>query len=158
MFEMHRVYCATPWEMEREQKVFYEEIGKFNETALMPMGVLFVPVSLPNIEDKRPHQYTVDENIRECRHSLFVLSEDWGPTARNFRHDYELAMECLADPALPMQDVAVLIKAPVTGLSVAPELPEPRGTFSNVSEFRERLASVLSGWMETLPPTREQCN
>jgi hypothetical protein len=75
-----------------------------------------------------------------------------GPVQRNFRHDYDLAMQCLADPALPMRDVAVLLKTPATGLSAALELPEPRGTFSSAAEFKQCLAAVLAGWKESLLP------
>ncbi len=50
----------------------------------MPHGVLYVPVSLTSVGDKRPLQYAVDDNIRECRHYLVLLTEDWGPPERNF--------------------------------------------------------------------------
>jgi hypothetical protein len=150
MFGMHRVFCAALWDLEGERIRFSDLVGQINETVLMPGGLLFVPVSLPSITDKRPYQYTIDENIRTCRHAAFILTEDWGPVQRNFRRDYELAMQCLADPALPMQDVAVLLKLPVDGCADAPGLPEPRATFSTAAEFDECATSLLSGWAAIL--------
>lgn len=151
MFEMHRVFCATPWEMEAERRLFYDVIGRVNETAGMPKGVLFVAVSLVNIADKRPWQYTIDDNIRESRHYILVLSDEWGPRERNLRHDYELAMQCLADPGLPMRDVAVLFKKEPGALPPAEGLPEPRAAFYTPDEFKECLEGLLRGWMESLP-------
>jgi hypothetical protein len=151
MYEMHRVFCATPWEMEGELRLFYDWIGQVNETVGMPKGVLFVPVSLTNIRDKRPMQYAVDENIGECRYFILALADDWGPVERNFRRDYHLALQCLADPALPMQDVVVLYKKEPGGLPPAEGLPEPRATFSTREEFGACLDNLLRAWLESLP-------
>jgi hypothetical protein len=150
MFQMHRIFCATPWELEAELYRFYEVIGRFNETVAMQMGVLYVPVALTNVMDKRPQQYAVDQNIRDCRHYILLLSEDWGPVARNFKNDYQLALQCIDDPALPMQSVAVLAKKQPSGQPLAEGLPEPRATFSTLAEFDECVTALLSGWLESL--------
>jgi hypothetical protein len=150
MYQMHRVFCATPWEMEAERILFYDLIGKFNETEAMSKRVLFVPVTLPSLNDKRPLQYTVDDNIRHCRYYILLLSEDWGPAERNFSNDYRLALACAADPALPMQDVAVLFKRLPAGPPPAASLPEPAATFSSAAEFSECLNRLLSGWLESV--------
>ena len=136
MYQMHRIFCATPWELEAERIRFHDLIGLFNETVAMPKGVLFVPVSLAGIRDKRPMQYAVDENIRQCRHYIQVLSEppeqpeSWGPVERNFRHDYNLALECAADPALPMQSVSLI----------------PKGT----AEFDACVNGLFAEWLASL--------
>jgi hypothetical protein len=150
MFRMYRVFCATPWEMEAERNSFYTALGQFNEVAAMPKGILFVPVTLTNIRDKRPLQYAIDENIRECSFYILLLSEDWGPVERNFRNDYNLALECAADPALPMQGIGVLSKKSTSGPQPAAGLPEPQATFSTLVEFNECVKSLLSGWLEPL--------
>jgi hypothetical protein len=148
MYQMHRIFCASPWEMEREQILFNNAVGKFNGEA-MAKGVLFVPVALTNIRDKRPLQYTVDENIRECSYFVLLLGGDWGPVERNLRCDYELALECLADPALPMQDVVVLKKMKsASGASVAHDLPAPRATFYTPGEFADALNGLFAAWLE----------
>ena len=153
MFQMQRVFCATPWEMEAERMRFHEVIGRVNETAAMPRGSLYVPVTLVNFRDKRPLQYVVDENIRDCSYYILLLADDWGPVERNFRSDYELALECAADPALPMQSVAVLRKTLPGAMSslapVAPPLPEPHAAFSTIEEFDECVGGLLTGWLES---------
>jgi hypothetical protein len=139
--------------MEAERFLFNDLIGKFNESTAMPRGVLYVPVSLPAVNDKRPLQFTVDQNIRQCRHYILLLAEDWGPVERRFHHDYQLALECLADSAMPMQDVAVLLKKPLSGSPLPSPLPEdfpaPRGVFSTPAEFSAHVNDLLSAWLES---------
>lgn len=151
MFQMRRVFCATPWEMEAERMRFHDVIGRVNETVAMPRGSLYVPVTLLNVRDKRPMQYVVDENIRDCSYYILLLADEWGPVERNFRSDYHLALECLANPALPMQRVAVLQKK-LPGATPARDLPEPQVAFSTIEEFDECIAALLVGWLESMPP------
>ena len=68
MYHMHRIYCATPWELEEERGTFYATVGEFNAAHAMPRGVLYVPVSLGSVLDKRPYHYALKDNIRACRH------------------------------------------------------------------------------------------
>lgn len=150
MFRMHRIFCATPWELEDERNRFHDLISNFNETAAMPLGVLYVPVTLFNIRDKRPMQYAIDENIRDCRHYILVLSGEWGPVERNFRTDYDLALQCVADPTLPMQSVAVLSKKQLSAVPPAAGLPGPHATFSTPKEFDDCVNNLLAIWLESL--------
>jgi hypothetical protein len=152
MFQMHRIFCATPWDLEAERRRSYDLIGNFNETAAMQAGILYVPVTLTNIRDKRPLQYVIDENIRDCRHYLLLLTEDWGPVERNFRNDYHLALQCVADPTLPMHSVAVLRKKQLSAVPVAEGLPEPQATFSTLVEFDGCVNRLLANWLESLVP------
>lgn len=136
--------------MEAERGRFHDLIGNFNETFAMPKGILYVPVTLINIRDKRPMQYVIDENIRDCRHYVLLLSEDWGPVERNFRNDYRLALQCVADPALPMHSVAVLSKKQLSGVPLADGMPEPQATFSTLAEFDTCVNRLLADWFESL--------
>ena len=136
--------------MEAERTCFYDVIGQFNEAHAIASGVLYVPVSLVNVRDKRPLQYAVDENIRECRHFILLLSEDWGPIERNFENDYLLACECAADPALPISEVALLRKIERTGRTLADGIPEPDAAFASMEEFRQCVNSLLSRWLANL--------
>jgi hypothetical protein len=72
MFQLHRIFCATPRDMEAERSRFYDTVAEFNETNAMPQGILFVPVSLNDVRDKRAIQHAVDENIRDCRYYVRV--------------------------------------------------------------------------------------
>ena len=49
MYRIHRVFCATAWELEGERRAFYDLLGEFNEAEAMRRGVLYVPVSLTNV-------------------------------------------------------------------------------------------------------------
>jgi hypothetical protein len=154
MFQMQRVFCATPWEMEAERMRFHDVIGRVNETAAMPVGSLYVPVTLVNVRDKRPMQYVVDENIRDCSYYIVLLADDWGPVERNFRSDYHFALECAADSTLPMQSVAVLRKnmrgAVASLVTSGGNLPEPQASFFTIEEFDECVGGLLTGWLESL--------
>lgn len=146
MFVTHRIFCATAWELEGERRAFYDLIGAFNEATAMPQGLLYVPVSLMNVRDKRPYQYTVEENIRSCRHFLMVLCEHWGPPERNFQPDYALAQECWRDPQLPMREVAMLARKPLAGATRGAGLPAPDAEFASVAEFQQVARDLLERW------------
>jgi hypothetical protein len=149
---MHRIFCATGWETEGERRAFYDLLGEFNETHGIPSGTLYVPVSLMSIHDKRPYQYTVEENIRACRHYVLVLGDGWGPPERNFERDYQLALACAADAVLPMLDAVVLLRKEPDGrippfattLDAAGVAYIPYG---GVEDFQKVLTGILLAWL-----------
>jgi hypothetical protein len=148
MYRMQRIFCATPWEMEPEQTLFHHAVGKFNETEAMAKGILFVPVIVTNFRDKRPMQGTVDDNMRQCSYVVLMLGDEWGPVERNFRWDYELATECMADPEMPMQDIAVLRKVkPGASATTAGDLPKTRAMFYTAAECTECLNTLFRAWL-----------
>lgn len=141
--------------MEAERSCFYDVIGQFNEAHSMASGILYVPVSLVNVRDKRPVQYVVDENIRDSRHFILLLSENWGPIERNFENDYLLARECAADPALPMHEVALLRRIERSGRPLADGIPEPDAAFATMDEFKECIRSLLERWFANLNANKQ---
>ncbi len=153
---MHSVFCATPRELEAERSRFYDLVGQFNETFAMQKGILFVPVTLTNVLDKRPFQHAVNRNIRDSRHYILILWDDWGPKERNFRNDYHLALQSAADPSLPMHSVAVLAKKQPSGQPPADGMPESQAAFSTLAEFDECIGNLLSAWLETLLTEEQQ--
>jgi hypothetical protein len=152
MYQMQRVFCATSWELEAERRAFYDVVGEVNETGAMTRGVLYVPVTLTNIRDKRPLQYTVEENIRECSYYLLAMTEGWGPPERNFARDYRLAVACRDDASRPMRDVAMLWEKAADGSAVPDGLPQPAAEFSTTDEFRRRVGALLTAWLSSSPP------
>jgi len=152
MFQMHRIFCATPWELEAERMAFTDLIGECNEKVAMPRNLLYVPVSLANMVDKRPYQYTVDENIRAARHYILVLAEGWGPDARNFRNDYRVALSAMQDSALPMRSVTVLLRTDPDGPSPFAAELERAGIvaqpYSGDAEFREKIRELFAGLID----------
>jgi hypothetical protein len=150
MFQTHRVFCATSWELEAERSAFHDVVGDINETEAMARGVLLVPVSLVNIYDKRPLQYVINENIRDCRCFLLALSEGWGPPERHFERDYRLALACREDSTLPMRETAFLWQKPTDGSAVPPGLPAPTAEFATSDEFKTHTQTILRGWLANL--------
>ena len=153
---MHRIFCATAWELEGERLAFDNALGHINESEAMPKGLLFVPVSLTNIRDKRPYQFVVEENLRDSRYYILALCDGWGPPERNFQRDYQLALEHCANPALPMRDVALLVRSPASQPSAfAVELAGagyPAVAFADVEDFICVVRGRVSQWLSTEPP------
>jgi len=148
MYRMLRVFCASSWELERERRAFYDVVGQINEIA-MADGLLYVPVSLTNIRDKRPYQCLVEENLAECSHYILALTEAWGPAERNFERDYQLALEELARPSSPMRNVKLLVREPSSctdDLATAGYAPIRFATIEDFQRIvRELLADSLTG-------------
>jgi hypothetical protein len=152
MYRFLRVFCATAWELEGERRVFYDLIGEFNEQHAMKHGLLYVPVSITNTPDKRPYQYTIDENIRDCRHYILAIDEDWGPKERNFERDYRLALECQASPSLPLKGTAILLRtrpdgSPSPFAAVLDSAGFSHTDFSGIEDFKRIVPQLLSDWL-----------
>jgi hypothetical protein len=162
---MHRIFCAPAGDLEQERTAFYDVVGNFNEAYAMPRNILFVAVALPfHIIDKRPFQAAISENIRACRYYVQVLEDTWGPPEKNFERDYALACKCVADPDLPMQEVAVLFKNPLVPHQVEPPVidlqkrleashAQAHASFETLDEFRGHLNRLLAGWLEAVAPS-----
>ncbi|MGO9261743.1 MAG: hypothetical protein ACLQU1_36385 [Bryobacteraceae bacterium] len=151
MYRMHRVFCAFAWELEGERRAFYDAAGQVNESEAMPHDVLYVPVSLLNVRDKRPYQFAIEENIRDSRHYILALGDGWGPPERNFQRDYRLAIECRDDPGLPMQSVTLLLRRePGEESPFAAELSAAGIAvveFTSVEEFQRQVRQLLCAWL-----------
>jgi hypothetical protein len=116
-----------------ERQALYDVAGEYNEAEAMGRGWLFSVVSCGSaISGKRE---AVDSNIRMCRYYLLVVEDSWDAPPASFRHDYELALKCKADPSLPLQDIAVLFKQ-------GPVEPESDGAFAAFRRIVERAGGV----------------
>jgi len=159
-YQMHRIFCASPGDLEEERRAFYDLIGSLNEEDAMSRGLLLVPLSiLPNAADKRLFQAAVSENIRSCSYYVQVLEDTWGGAEKNFERDYALALRCASDPDFPMQGVAVLFKKPLLPHRVEPEVADLKRRlqapeFETPAEYRERLRGILSQWLAAIPSAR----
>jgi hypothetical protein len=158
-YSFHRIFCATPGALEEERQAFYDVMGQFNETHAMPRGILLVCVSfLPNVSDKRSFQHAVNDNIRACRYYIQLLEDTWGTPEKHFGRDYALAVECAADPNMPMQEVAILYKKPfdddlVDARVAAFRKEHPAPEFEKLDQFKSLLHGLLERWLETMTPT-----
>lgn len=147
MYRMHRVFCATSWELESERRAFHDVVGEVNAAEAMKHGVLYVPVTLVNMRDKRPFQYVVDENIRDCRYFVLALADGWGPPERDFARDYRLALSCREDPALPMRETVFLWQKSADGRALPAGMPAPAAEFSSPDEFKAHVRTRLREWL-----------
>ena len=73
----------------------------------------------------------------------------WGPSARNFARDLRLALECSANPAMPMSEVVVLLKQPTQPLAGLDGVSAII-TFSDIADFKQQLLGLLPHWLETV--------
>jgi hypothetical protein len=150
MYQFHRIFLATPWEMEGERRRFYDLAGAFNEAYAMRRRLLFTPVTIVNIRDKRPYQYTIEENIRDSSAYIQLLQEGWGPVERNFENDYLMARRFAADPAVPMRRVSLIRKILPSDRPLEPGLPAPQSEFASMEEFDRCIQAELSQLLEAL--------
>jgi hypothetical protein len=166
-YSMHRIFCATPGDLEEERLAFYSVMSEFNEHVAMPRGILFVSISIvPGVADKRGFQSAINENIRTCRYYVQVLEDTWGWPEKNFERDHALAVRCAADPELPMQEVAVFFKKPLVPHQVEPSITQLKQSleavalesavetavdFETLEQYRVALHALLAKWLETVP-------
>ena len=109
---MHRIFCATPGDVEEEREAFYRVVGNFNEKRAMEENILFVCVAItPTMVDTRAYSPVIRENIQSCRYYVQLLEDTWGPPQKNFEREYAIARQCLGDSALPMREVVVFSRS-----------------------------------------------
>jgi hypothetical protein len=150
---MHRVFCATSDDLEAERQAFHDALGIVNESLAMANGILFVPVSIPvNMADKRLFQPAVDDNIRSCRYYIQVFGSYPWPSHRDFAPDYALALSCAANPALPMCEVAALVRnsAPKQDPDASVFHAHRVREYSTIEEFTGCCKELLTLWLETI--------
>jgi hypothetical protein len=146
-YSMHRIFCATPGDLEDERLAFYEVIGQFNHQA-MTHNILFVSVSIvPNMASLAAFQKVLDENVEACRYYVQVLGDAWADSRGNFQRYFEVARKCAADPQLPMKEVVVLSKS-MPGKLTAEGVRNLE--FSDLESYKEQLRGLLAEWLETL--------
>lgn len=160
-YEMHRIFCATPFELEDERLAFHAAVSRFNEREAMPANLLFVPVTLPpNLADKRAYHNVVLENIRDARYFVQVLEDSWGAPGRNFERDYAMARQYAAGGEHKLRETALLFKKPLLPHRVEQEIvqlkkqAEEEGSlveFAGIAEFEEILTRLMARWMRGLP-------
>lgn len=160
-YEFHRILCATPFELEAERAAFETVLAEFNASDAMKRGVLLVGITLVRMQDKRPYQAAVDDNLRSCSFYLQLLEDSWGPPERNFERDFALAERCAADPASPLREAVMLFKDPLLPDRVETAIRELRArpgalTFTTAEDFRNILRGLLTRWLEALAPPRSQ--
>jgi hypothetical protein len=107
-FQIYRILGSTTPDMESEREIFESSLTKFGEAVTFPQQILFAGASFPGGFDPNRHRAPAEANVRMCDFCLYIFGEDWqGPA---FRDLIRLAINCAADPAMPMRKVAVLFR------------------------------------------------
>jgi hypothetical protein len=126
-FDMHHVFLSAPGDLERERDTCRSTIGEINASDAMPSKILLVALGLTNDSHIIDFRSAVAENIRQCEYFVQLFEDDWGPK-NLFRKMFYLAADCREDPAFPMQELVVFLKA------------APRETDPEILAFRKELA------------------
>ncbi len=141
---MHRIFCAAPTALEEERLAFHDEIGAFNEQA-MSHNILFVPASMVlNMANMTLFEKVLDDNIQACRYYVQVLAESWKEERGDHKRLLDVALQCVADPQMPMQEVVLMSKAGLVadGARVV--------EFRDLDTFRLEVRTLFSEWIESL--------
>ena len=125
-FDMHHVFLSAPGDLERERDICRAAISEINENEAMPSKILLVSIGLPSTSLIVDFRAAVAENIRQSAYFVQIFEDDWGPK-NLYRKMFYLAAECRDDPAFPMQEVVVFLKA------------APRETDPEILAFRKEL-------------------
>jgi hypothetical protein len=154
-YRLSNLFCRLAGNLAPEREAFYQAVGECNEKEGMPRGTLFAPLSIGGYGPER--RDAVDNNIRISQFFILVIEDIWEAPVQTFLHDYRLAVKCRADPGLPMQEIAVLVKRTPPGeeagdleqfrAALASPGASPCSEFATVEEFRMLLAPLLSAWL-----------
>jgi hypothetical protein len=125
-FDMYNVFLSAPGDLEKERDICRGAISEVNASAAMPSKILLVTLGVTNDAHVAEYRSVVAENIRQSAYFIQVFEDDWGPK-NLFRKMFYLAADCRDDPALPMQELAVFLKA------------APRETDAEILAFRKEL-------------------
>jgi len=159
-YTMHRVFCATPGDLEAERKAFHDAIGEVNESQGISREVLLVPVSIvPNMANKTMFQPMVEANLRSCAYFVLVLHDTWGSPRHNFEAEYNLACQLKADASALMRGIALFFKS-ANGRQVEPKIQELRSLaagqqdfsvcdFESIEEYKQQLRAQLAEWLRS---------
>jgi hypothetical protein len=159
-YDMHRVFLATPFELDDERSAMHDAISEFNQEQAMARNVLFVTVSLPpNMADKRAYQPVLLENIRAARYYVQLIEDSWGPPQRNFERDFVHVKQYVAEGTHKTRELTLWFKKPLLPHRVEADivafkqnLQEAGGLveFSSTAEVKGLLREKLGQWLKEL--------
>ena len=107
-FTTYRILCSTPPELETEQDVFLAANSEFAEQVTMPESVLFAPATFRPPFNADLSRRAVEANLRMCDFFMHIMGETSPPAVYKGFIDY--ALQCTADPAVPMRAATVLFR------------------------------------------------
>jgi hypothetical protein len=128
-FDLQQCFLSAPGDLAQEREACRAAISEVNEREAMPSKILLVTVGLTNDAHIVDYRSAVMDNVRASVYFIQIFDDDWGPRDL-FRKMFHLAIECRDDPAMPMREVVVFLKA------------APRETDREILGFRRELEEL----------------
>src|SRR4051812_44093463 len=111
----YRVFVASPGGLEKERKAFSQALHAYNQAEAIPRGLMFHPVGWEDTLGGlgRP-QGMINGEIRGC--DFFALlfwarggsaPDTTGRYTAATEEEFNVALECVRDPAMPMRQIVV---------------------------------------------------
>jgi hypothetical protein len=125
-FDMYNVFLSAPGDLASEREACRGAISSANAEEAMPHKILLVTLGLTSDAPIVDFRAAVADNIRQSAFFIQIFEDDWGPK-NLFRKMFYLASDCRDDPAFPMREVVVFLKA------------APRETDAEILAFRKEL-------------------
>lgn len=157
-FDMQDIFLSAPGDLEAERDACRSAISEVNGREAMPLKILFVALGLTHDSLIIDYRSAVAENIRKCVYFIQIFEDEWGPK-HLFRKMFHLALECRDDPALPMREVIVFLKAApretdLDILNFRKELEDLKDLrvfpFDKLEGLKEQVEAVCSGWLPSV--------
>jgi len=116
----YKIFVAAPGGLEEERQLFHEVIQEYNESEALFHSVQFIPVRWELMLGGRGRaQGIINQDLRKCDYMVLLLWDRWGSKpdsdpnssfTSGVEEEYSVAMDCLDDPELPMQDIVVFFR------------------------------------------------
>ena len=148
---IYRVVCSTPPGLEEERDLFLLTLSVFAEQVTMVEQVLFAPATFRTPFDATVMQAAVKENIKDAFFFLTLFGED--PVEPVYKHFVQYAIECQADPGLPMRRATVFFKESQDVVEETRALRERFAgqcdirVFHNVKDLEPQLRELMAEWL-----------
>lgn len=157
-FDMQNIFLSAPGDLEAERDTCRNAISEVNGREAMALKILFVALGLTHDSLIVDYRSAVAENIRQCVYFIQIFEDEWGPK-NLFRKMFHLALECRDDPAFPMREVVVFLKAApretdpeiITFRKELEDLKDVRVfPFDKLANLQEQVEAVCNAWLPSV--------
>lgn len=140
---MLRVFLASPGGLENEREAIRAVVDEFNKTEAVEEGFYFNLVTWEEMPATRTRpQDKINEGLQRSDYFVLLLWDRWGsPTGdpenrykSGVEEEFRLAEKCCDDEKHPMEDIAVVFKAPSEA-----QMRDPGIQLQHVLDFRDEL-------------------
>jgi tetratricopeptide (TPR) repeat protein len=139
----YKIFIASPSDLADERDVVRSEIARCNEAEAMQQGTVLIAVGHEDHPGGvgRP-QILLNETITECDLIVLMFWKRWGSPphppdgtySSGTEQEYHVAMDCLRDPAQPMDGMLVMFKGVPDE-----EMAEPDEQLQRVLDFQRQI-------------------